>query len=45
MVKEDQLKYREVADILNISIKTVETQMGIALKKMNTALQMHLPIK
>lgn len=31
MVKEDGLKYKEVADILNISIKTVENQMTRAI--------------
>ncbi len=34
LVKEDGLKYREVAVLLNISIKTVENQVGIALKKL-----------
>lgn len=34
LVKEDELKYREVAALLNISIKTVENQVGIALKKL-----------
>ncbi|MBV7530622.1 RNA polymerase sigma-70 factor [Chitinophaga sp. sic0106] len=34
LVKEDGLKYREVALLLNISIKTVENQVGIALKKL-----------
>ena len=33
LVKEDGLKYREVAEILNISIKTVENQLAIALQK------------
>ncbi len=37
MVKEDQLKYKEVAQILNISLKTVEAQMGIAIKKLGAA--------
>jgi len=32
------LKYKEVADKLNISIKTVEMQMGIALKKIREKL-------
>lgn len=31
MVKEDGLKYKEVAEILNISIKTVENQMTKAI--------------
>lgn len=34
LVKEDGLKYREVAELLNISTKTVENQVGIALKKL-----------
>jgi RNA polymerase sigma-70 factor, ECF subfamily len=32
MSREEGLRYREIADQLNISIKTVETQMGRALK-------------
>ena len=43
LVKEDGLKYREVAELLNISIKTVETQMSLALTKIGTALQSRLP--
>ena len=38
MVKEEQLKYREVAELLQVSIKTVENQMGIALKKIHDAI-------
>lgn len=30
--REDGLKYREIAEKLEISVKTVETQMGLALK-------------
>ena len=33
LAKEDGLKYREVAEILNISVKTVENQLAIALQK------------
>jgi RNA polymerase sigma-70 factor (family 1) len=33
LVKEDGLKYREVAEILDISVKTVENQLAIALHK------------
>jgi RNA polymerase sigma-70 factor (ECF subfamily) len=36
LVKEDGLKYREVAQILNISVKTVESQLAIALHKIGT---------
>jgi RNA polymerase sigma-19 factor, ECF subfamily len=35
LVKEGNLKYREVAELLNISVKTVEAQMSIALKKIS----------
>lgn len=39
MVKEGGLKYREVADILDISIKTVETQLYRATRKIRAALE------
>jgi RNA polymerase sigma-70 factor (family 1) len=39
LIKENGLKYREVAELLNISIKTVETQMTIALSRVGSALQ------
>ncbi len=32
MSREEGLRYREIAETLKISIKTVETQMGRALK-------------
>ena len=35
LVKEDGLKYKEVAEILDISIKNVEYHMGNALKKIS----------
>jgi RNA polymerase sigma-70 factor (family 1) len=38
MVKEDGMKYREVAEILGISVKTVEAQIGIAIKKIDAAI-------
>jgi RNA polymerase sigma-70 factor (family 1) len=37
LVKEDGLKYREVAEILNLSIKTVENQLAIAIQKIGVA--------
>lgn len=37
LVKEDEFKYREVAEVMNISVKTVEAQMTIALKKIGQA--------
>jgi RNA polymerase sigma-70 factor (ECF subfamily) len=38
LVKEDGLKYREVAEILNLSIKTVENQVAIALQKIGNTI-------
>ncbi len=38
LVKEDGLKYREVADLLDISVKTVEYHMGNALKQVAQAI-------
>ena len=40
----DELKYREIADQLGISVKTVENQMGKALKILRTKLVDFLPI-
>ncbi|WEK33932.1 MAG: RNA polymerase sigma-70 factor [Candidatus Pseudobacter hemicellulosilyticus] len=39
LVREDGLRHREVAQILNISIHTVDVQMAIAIKKICHALQ------
>ena len=38
------LKYQEIADQLNISVKTVENQMGKALKLLRTKLVEFLPL-
>jgi RNA polymerase sigma-70 factor (family 1) len=43
LVKEDKLKYCEVAELLQLSDKTVENQIGIALKKIHSAIRKHLP--
>jgi RNA polymerase sigma-70 factor (family 1) len=37
LVKEDGLKYKEVAEIMNISDKTVENQLAIAIRKIGQA--------
>jgi RNA polymerase sigma-70 factor (ECF subfamily) len=37
--REDGLKYREIAKKLNISIKTVEAQMGLAIKTLREKLK------
>lgn len=39
LVKEEELKYRDVAEILSISVKTVESQLAIALKKIGASIQ------
>ncbi len=39
LVKEDGLKYAEAAKVLNLSVKTIENQMGIALKKIANAIR------
>ena len=38
LAKEDGLKYREVAEVLNLSIKTVENQLAIALEKIGNTI-------
>jgi RNA polymerase sigma-70 factor, ECF subfamily len=43
MSREDGLKYKEIAEELNISIKTVENQMGKALSTLRTELSDYLP--
>jgi RNA polymerase sigma-70 factor (family 1) len=37
LIKEDGLKYKEAAEILQISVKTVENQLAIALQKIGLA--------
>jgi RNA polymerase sigma-70 factor (family 1) len=44
MSRFQELKYREIADILNISVKTVENQMGKALKLMRNNLSDFLTV-
>ena len=39
MSRDEGLRYREIANQLNISIKTVETQMGRALKRLRKVIQ------
>jgi RNA polymerase sigma-70 factor (ECF subfamily) len=43
LVKEDGLKYREVAELLHLSVKTIEAQMAIALRRIGKC--MHLEIR
>jgi RNA polymerase sigma-70 factor (family 1) len=39
LVKEDGLSYKEVASILDLSVKTIDSQLCIALKKLAAILQ------
>jgi RNA polymerase sigma-70 factor (ECF subfamily) len=39
LIKEDGLKYKEVALLLELSVKTVEAQLAIALRKIAASLQ------
>ena len=39
LIREDGLKYKEVSDILNISVNTIDVQMAIAVKKISVALK------
>jgi len=39
LVREDKLKYKQIAEILDISIKTIDAQMAIAVKRIGAAIQ------
>jgi RNA polymerase sigma-70 factor, ECF subfamily len=39
--REEELTYKEIARLLGLSVKTVERQMGIALKKLRDYLNIH----
>jgi RNA polymerase sigma-70 factor (family 1) len=43
LVKEDDLSYKEVADLLQLSPKTIENQMTIALKKLGNSIRFRHP--
>ena len=38
LVKEEGLKYKEVAELMQLSVKTVENQMSLAFKKIGTVI-------
>ncbi len=42
LVKEDRLRYNDIARLLNISVKTIDNQMAIALKKISSAINFDL---
>ena len=39
MIKEEGLKYQDVARLLDLSVKTVETHMGLALKSIHECIE------
>jgi RNA polymerase sigma-70 factor (ECF subfamily) len=39
LVREDGLRYKEIAEILNISVNTIDVQMAIAVRRIATALE------
>jgi RNA polymerase sigma-70 factor (ECF subfamily) len=38
LVKEEGLKYKEVAELMQLSVKTIENQMSLAFKKIGSAI-------
>ncbi len=42
MIKEDGLRYKEIAAILNISVKTIDNQLSIAIQKIGKSLKLNL---
>jgi len=38
LAKEDKMKYKDIASLLNISIKTIDAQLAIALKRIAEAI-------
>jgi RNA polymerase sigma-70 factor (ECF subfamily) len=41
LIREDGLKYKEVSEILNISVNTIDAQMAIAVKRIGEAVKKH----
>jgi RNA polymerase sigma-70 factor (ECF subfamily) len=42
MAKVEQMKYKEIADLLDISVKTINHQLSIALKKIGKVIEEYL---
>jgi RNA polymerase sigma-70 factor (family 1) len=42
LAKEDKLRYKDISAILNISVKTVDNQLGTALKRIAAAINFRL---
>ncbi len=41
LAKEDRLKYKDIAHLLNLSIKTIDNQLAVALKKIAQSLKFY----
>jgi RNA polymerase sigma-70 factor (family 1) len=39
LVREDGLRYKEIAEVLNISVNTIDAQMAIAVKRITLAIE------
>ncbi len=42
LVREENLKYKEVASMLNISLKTTETHMALAIKRLRAVIKKNI---
>lgn len=42
LAKEEKLKYKEIAAILSISVRTIDSQLAIALQRIHNAVDTHL---
>lgn len=42
LVREEKMKYREVAEVLDISVRTVDSQMTIAMKKLAATITLYI---
>lgn len=41
LAKEDRLKYKDIAQLLDLSVKTIDNQLAIALKRIAEAVRLH----
>ncbi|MEC5142453.1 RNA polymerase sigma-70 factor [Chitinophaga sp. 212800010-3] len=42
LIREDKLRYKEIAEILNISVKTIDNQLAVAIARIGRALNIQL---
>ena len=45
LAKEDRLKYKEIAELLDLSVKTIDNQLAIALKRIGIAMASYISKK